>query len=179
MSVHYGDPQIAIGAVFAALAVLFAVAFVVIGVQAGRERSAQRVHDVGYWLRKRWLALLLVVGVLVVGISLFDLPYATGSAAGRTVVKVTGGQFFWSLQPDRATAGEPLRFDVTAVDVNHGFGLYDPQGHLIGSVQAMPGYHNELDLTLGRPGVYAIRCLEFCGLNHSTMESTFTVTARP
>jgi len=45
-------------------------------------------------------------------------------------------------------------------------------------VQAMPGYHNELDLTLGRPGVYVIRCLEFCGLNHSTMESTFTVTAR-
>ena len=86
MSVHYGDPQIAIGAVFAGLAVLLAVVFVVIGVQAGRERSAQRVHDVGYWLRKRWLALLLVVGVLVVGISLFDLPYATGSAAGRTVV---------------------------------------------------------------------------------------------
>jgi cytochrome c oxidase subunit 2 len=95
------------------------------------------------------------------------------------VVTVTGGQFFWSLQPNRVTAGEPLRFDVTSVDVNHGFGLYDPRGHLIGSVQAMPGYHNELDLTLGRPGVYTIRCLEFCGLNHSTMESTFTVTARP
>jgi cytochrome c oxidase subunit 2 len=175
VSLHYGDPQIAIGVVFGVIALLLAGAFLVIGVQAGSEVSVQRVHRVGYWLRKRWLALLLVIGVLVIGISLFDLPYATGSAAGRTVVRVSGGQFFWSLQPARVPAGTRVRFDVSSLDVNHGFGLYDPHGHLIGSVQAMPGYHNELDLTLGEAGVYRIRCLEFCGLNHSTMESSFTV----
>lgn len=175
MSLRYGDPQIAIGVVFAVLAVLLAAAFVVIAVQAGTEVGAQRVHDVGYWMRKRWLALLLVLGVLVVGISLFDLPYASGGSAARTVVKVTGGQFFWSLQPNRVEAGTPLRFDVTSIDVNHGFGLYDPHGHLIGSVQAMPGYHNHLDLTLHQVGLYRIRCLELCGLNHSTMEGAFTV----
>ena len=172
---RYGDPQIAIGAVFAALALLLGVVFVVIGVQAGAEVSFERVHRTGYWLRKRWLALVVVVGVFVIGISLFDLPYASGGA-GRTVVKVTGGQFFWSLVPDRAPAGTRVRFDVTSVDVNHGFGLYDPHGHLIGSVQAMPGYHNKLDLTLAEAGVYRIRCLELCGLNHSTMLATFTVT---
>ena len=176
MSLHYGDPQIAIGAVFATLALLLAVAFFVIGVQAGTEVGFQRVHDVAYWLRKRWLALLLVIGVLVVGISLFDLPYASGGPSGRTVVKVTGGQFFWSLAPDRVPVGTRIRFDVTSIDVNHGFGLYDPHGHLIGSVQAMPGYHNKLDLSLNQAGVYRIRCLELCGLNHSTMQSTFTVT---
>ncbi|MGH7190612.1 MAG: hypothetical protein ACREF0_15690, partial [Acetobacteraceae bacterium] len=79
MSLHYGDPQIAIGAVFAVLALVLAGAFVVIGVQAGSEIGEQRVHDVGYWLRKRWLALLLVIGVLVVGLSLFDLPFASGN----------------------------------------------------------------------------------------------------
>ena len=178
MSVHYGDPQIAIGVVFAAIALVLAGAFLVIGVQAGSDVSVERVHRVAYWLRKRWLALLLVIGVLVVGISLFDLPYATGSAAGRTMVKVTSGQFFWSLQPDRVPAGTRVRFDVTSIDVNHGFGLYDPHGHLIGSVQAMPGYHNKLDLTLSEAGVYRIRCLELCGLNHSTMENTFTVAQR-
>lgn len=178
MSIHYGEPQVAIGVVFVVLAVLLAAAFFVIGVQAGTEVGFQRVHDVGYWLRKRWLALLLVIGVLVFGISLFDLPYASGGGSGRTVVKVIGGQFFWSLQPDRVPAGARVRFDVTSVDVNHGFGLYDPHGHLIGSVQAMPGYHNNLDLTLGMPGVYRIRCLELCGLHHSTMESTFTVVRR-
>ena len=178
MTLHYGDPQIAIGVVFAVLALLFATTFVVIAMQAGSQVQFERVHDVGYWLRKRWLALLVAVGVLVVGISLFDLPYASGGAAGRTVVKVTGGQFFWSLQPGSVPAGTPVRFDVTAVDVNHGFGLYDPAGHLIGSVQAMPEYHNNLDLSLSQPGVYRIRCLEFCGLNHSTMESSLTVTRR-
>ena len=178
MSVHYGDPQIAIGAVFAVLAIVLAGAFVVIGVQAGSEASEERVHRVGYWLRKRWLALLLVLGVLVVGISLFDLPYASGGPAGRTVVKVTGGQFFWSLAPDHVPAGSRVRFDVTSIDVNHGFGLYDPHGHLIGSVQAMPGYHNKLDLTLTEVGVYRIRCLELCGLNHATMENAFAVTSR-
>ena len=178
MSLHYGDPQIAIGAVFAVLAFLLALAFVVIGAQAGSDVAFERVYRVGYWLRKRWLALLLVIGVLVVGISLFDLPYASGGSTGMTVVKVTGGQFFWSLVPDRVPSGTRVRFDVTSVDVNHGFGLYDPHGHLIGSVQAMPGYRNKLDLTLGEAGVYRIRCLEFCGLNHSTMESSFTVAPR-
>lgn len=175
---HYGDPQIAIGVTFAILALLLAVVFVMIAVQAGSEVAEKRVHDVGYWLRKRWLALLLVIGVVVVGISLFDLPFATGSNAGQTVVKVTGGQFFWTLSPGRVPVGSHVRFDVTSVDVNHGFGLYDPHGHLIGSVQAMPGYHNRLDLDLADVGVYRIRCLELCGLNHSTMQSTFTVTNR-
>jgi cytochrome c oxidase subunit 2 len=178
VTVHYGNPQIAIGVVFAVLSGLLAAVFAVIAVQAGSEVAAQRVHDVGYWLRKRWLALLLVVGVVVVGISLFDLPYASGGASGRTMVRVTGGQFFWSLQPDRVAAGTPNRFDVTSIDVNHGFGLYDPHGHLIGSVQAMPGYHNKLDLTLTESGVYRVRCLEYCGLSHSTMEGSFTVSAR-
>jgi cytochrome c oxidase subunit II len=178
VSLHYGDPQIAIGAVFAGLALLFASAFFVIGIQAGTDVGFQRVHDIGYWLRKRWLALLVVVGVLVIGISFFELPYASGSDAGHTVVKVTGGQFFWSLAPDRVPAGAHVRFDVTAVDVNHGFSLYDPGGHLIGSVQAMPGYHNKLDLTLNQPGLYRIRCFEFCGLNHATMFGSFRVIAR-
>ena len=177
MSVHYGDPQIAIGAVFAVLVVLLACAFLVIGLQAGSDVSVERVHRVGYWLRKRWLALLLVIGVLVVGISLFDLPFASGGADGRTVVKVTGGQFFWSLQPDRVPARTRVRFDVSSLDVIHGFGLYDPHGHLIGSVQALPGYHNELDLTLSEAGVYRIRCLELCGVGHSTMQNTFSVAA--
>lgn len=178
MTLRYGDPQIAIGVVFAVLALLLACAFVVIGARAGTQVSEERVHRIGYWLRERWLGLLVAVGVVVVGISLFDLPYARGGATGRTVVNVTGGQFFWSLLPGSVPAGTKVRFDVTSLDVNHGFGLYDPHGHLIGSVQAMPGYHNDLDLTLDEPGSYRIRCLELCGLDHSTMESTFTVTKR-
>ena len=87
-----------------------------------------------------------------------------------------GGQFFWALSPD---ACEPeRRFASTSVRSTSttASALYDPHGHLIGSVQAMPGYHNKLDLTLNEAGVYRILCFEFCGVNHSTMQSTFTVT---
>ncbi len=175
MSLHYGYPQVALGIVFLVLALALAGVFVAVGIASRDDVAYERVQRTGYWLRRRWLALLLVLGVLVVGVTFFDLPYASGSGSGRTVVKVTAGQFFWSLSPDRVAAGTPLRFDVTSVDVNHGFGLYDPHGHLIGSVQAMPGYHNELDLTLRTPGAYRVRCLEFCGVNHAVMQGTFTV----
>ena len=175
MTLHYGDPQVAIGIVAAVLSLLFAAIFLVVGLSSRNDVAYERVQRTGYWLRRRWLVLLVVFGVLVLGISFFDLPYASGSGSRRTLVKVTGGQFFWSLVPDQVQSGTPVRFDVTSVDVNHGFGIYDPDGHLLGSVQAMPGYHNKLDLTLHDPGAYAIRCLEFCGLSHAVMQGTFTV----
>ena len=175
MSLHYGEPQVAIGIVFAVLALLLAAIFVVVARSAREDTPYEQVQRVGYRVRRYWLTALLAVGVAAIVLTFFYLPYASGSGAGRTVVKVTGGQFFWSLAPGRVRAGTPLRFDVTSIDVNHGFGLYDPHGHLVGSVQAMPGYHNKLDLTLTTSGSYQIRCLEFCGLNHAVMESTFTV----
>jgi cytochrome c oxidase subunit 2 len=175
MSLHYGEPQVAVGIVFVVLAAAIVAVFVVVARSAREDVPLDRVQSVGYRVRRGWLALLLVVGVTVIVLTFFFLPYASGSGSGRTVVRVTAGQFFWSLVPGRVRAGTPLRFDVTSVDVNHGLGLYDPRGHLVGSVQAMPGYHNELDLTLTLPGSYRVRCLEYCGLDHAVMQGTFTV----
>ena len=44
MSPRYGDPQVAIGVVFAVLALLLATAFAVIAKQAGSEVAVERVH---------------------------------------------------------------------------------------------------------------------------------------
>jgi cytochrome c oxidase subunit II len=178
VSLHYGEPQVAFGIVFAVLAVVFAAVFVGVALSSRNDVAYERVQRAGYWLRRRWLALLLTVGVAVLALTFFDLPYASGSGSHRTLVKVTGVQFFWSIVPNRVRAGTPIRFDVTSADVNHGFGVYDPHGHLVGSVQAMPGYHNELDLTLTTAGTYRIRCLEFCGLDHAVMQGSFTVLPR-
>lgn len=174
MTLHYGEPQVAIGVVFLVITLLLAGVFVVGWRRSVAEVPYERVQGVGYPLRKRWLAFLCALLVVVVGLSLFRLPYA-GGGGRRLVVTVKGGQFFWTLDPNRIPAGTPVRFDVTSVDVNHGFGIYDPHGHLIGSVQAMPGYHNKLDLTFHAPGVYSILCLEYCGLNHHLMQARFTV----
>ena len=175
MSLRYGEPQVAVGILLAVLAALLASIFVVVARSARQDVAYEQVQHVGYRVRRYWLVTLVVVGVTVIVLTFFYLPYASGSAAGRRVVEVKAGQFFWSFSPSRVRAGAPLRFDVTSLDVNHGFGLYDPRGHLIGSVQAMPGYHNELDLTLTLPGTYEVRCFEFCGLNHAVMFGTFTV----
>ena len=170
---RYGEPQVAVGIVFVVLALLIVAVFVTVARRTVSDTPFERVQAVGYWLRKRWLAFLCALLVVVVGLSLFELPYARG--APRTVVHVTGVQFAWIIAPSTLPLNTPIRFDVTSKDVNHGFGIIDPHGHLIGSVQAMPGYHNELDLTFHIPGVYHVVCLELCGLYHHVMQASFTV----
>ena len=177
MALHYGGVQLAVLFTFAALVLALVSLFVLVALKSRDDVPLERVQRTGYWVRRRWLATLVGVIVCVLGLSFLDLPYA-GGASGRTVVKVTGGQFFWAFDPSQVPAGSRVRFDVTSVDVNHGFGIFDPGGRLLGSVQAMPGYHNQLDLTLGQVGAYQIRCFEFCGLNHHAMEAVFRVVAR-
>ncbi len=170
---RYGEPQIVVGVVFLVVALLLASLFVTVARHTVGDVRFERVQAVGYWLRKRWLAFLCALLVVVVGLSLFDLPYARGSP--RLVVHVTGLQFAWIIQPAELPLDRPVRFDVTSKDVNHGFGIYDGHGHLVGSVQSMPGYHNKLDLTFHVPGVYRVLCLEYCGLHHHVMQASFTV----
>jgi len=171
----YADPQTAILIIFIAVALTLAGVFTAIALRARREVPFERVRDVGYRLRKLWLGLLTLALAALVGTSLFLLPYPS-EAGPRASVAVSGGQFFWSMSPGAVSAGTAVRFEVTSVDVNHGFGIYDPDGHLLGSVQAMPGFTNELDLKLDKPGSYFISCLEFCGVDHHLMSREFEVT---
>ena len=115
---------------------------------------------------------------IIVGIGVVTAPYARGGGSDRTLVKVTSGQFFFAFDPPTVPAGTKVRFAVTSKDVTHAFGLYTPGGRLIGSVQGMPGYTNNLDLTLTQAGRYRVLCFEYCGLGHHAMQSRFTVTER-
>jgi cytochrome c oxidase subunit 2 len=171
----FGGPQVIIAVLFAVLAAGIAGVFALVAAQTRRDLRFELVQRSGYRIRRLWLAFLVVLMIAVVGGALFALPYSSG-AGGRKVVRVTGGQFYWSISPQSVRAGTPVRFDVTAADVNHGFGVYSPGGELIGSVQAMPGFHNELDLTLDEPGSYFIGCLEFCGVGHHRMSRRLKVT---
>jgi cytochrome c oxidase subunit 2 len=172
---HFGEFQTVVAIVFALLALGLAGLFTVIALQSRSDVPFARVQAVAYWLRRWWLGLLAALLVVVVGAALLTLPYAGGSAPGTQRVAVTGGQFYWSIRPAEIRAAAPVRFNVTSADVNHGFGIYDPGGRLVGSVQAMPGYHNKLDLTFDRPGRYRLLCLEYCGILHHEMEGTLTV----
>ena len=174
MKLHYGEPQTIVAIVFLLLALGIAGVMTVIALETRRDVPFERVRTVAYAMRRWWFLFLAVLLVAVVGASLFDLPYSS-QARRVTEVRVIGGQFYWSASPARVPAGTHVRFDVTSADVNHGLGLYAPDGKLLGSVQAMPGFHNKLDVTLNEPGEYLLSCLEFCGLNHHLMARRFRV----
>jgi cytochrome c oxidase subunit 2 len=177
MTPTFGEPQIAVAVGFGVLALLLAAFFVFVALQSRKEVPLDRVRDGAYRIRPFWLALLTVIltgGVLT---SMFFLPYSSGAHVAAEI-KVVGGQFYWSISPPKVPAGGEVDFAVTSADVNHGFGVYDPEGHLLGSVQAMPGYTNHLDLRLDDPGSYLISCMEFCGLGHHQMARRIDVVAR-
>lgn len=174
LKLHFGEPQTALAIVFGLLALSLAALFAVVAAQTRSEVPFERVQRVGYWIRRRWLTFLVLLGASVLTTSLFFMPYSSG-AKPDMVVRVTGGQFYWSMSPAAVPPGTRVRFDVTSADVNHGFGVYDPDGELLGSVQAMPGFHNELNVTLDKPGEYLISCLEFCGVSHHEMARRFKV----
>ena len=171
---EYGEPQVAIAIVFGVLALAIVGVALAIAVHAKADIPYEDVSREGYRFRRPWLAFLTGLLVLVVGFSFFLLPYASGGSPS-TRVKVSGGQFYWTIDPAVLPAHVKIRFDVTSVDVNHGFGIYDPDGRLVGSVQAMPGYVNDLRLEFDKVGEYRIRCFEYCGLSHHNMVASFRV----
>lgn len=72
-------------------------------------------------------------------------------------------------------ANSVVEFRVTTLDVNRGFSLYTPDGHLLAQTQAMPGYVNRLRVTFRDPGTYTVLCLEFCGMAHHRMRGVVEV----
>lgn len=142
-----------------------------------------------YRIRGRYFLALIVVLVAALLLTLSRLPYkSTVAAEVDYIVPVTGRIWSWEIGPleDRdgnslpseplvLPVGTSLEFQVTAMDVNHGFGIYDDSGRLLAQTQAMPGYTNSLVHTFTAPGTYHVLCMEFCGLAHHTMVTTITV----
>jgi cytochrome c oxidase subunit 2 len=171
---EYGEPQVAVAIVFGVLALAIVGIALAVAVHAKTDVPYEDVSRKGYRFRRPWLAFLTGLLVLVVGFSFFLLPYASGGSPS-TRVKVSGGQFYWTIDPAVLPAHTEIRLDVTSVDVNHGFGIYDPDGRLVGSVQAMPGYVNDLRIEFDKVGQYRVRCFEYCGLSHHNMVASFRV----
>ena len=167
-------------AVLIALGVIWTAGWAVVLLRSPRavpfmtiERSETRVRLV-------LLASFATIAIVLSILTLRWLPYQGTRIAdlGRppVTVAVTGAQWNWTLSRTRIPMGVPVEFAVSAGDVNHGFGIYDPQGRLVAQVQAMPGYTNRLVYVFAVPGMYTVRCLEYCGLAHHTMTTSLTVT---
>jgi cytochrome c oxidase subunit 2 len=156
------------------VALLAVFSYVALNASSKAESAAEKVSRSRGWVF--WI--LLAAFVPIIAYSLIDLPYtAPGDRSGvPIVVKATGHQWRWEIEPSVIPAGRPVEFHVTSEDVNHGFALYGPDLKVVAQTQAMPGYTNVLHVRFERPGEYRVLCLEYCGLAHHKMMSSLTIT---
>jgi cytochrome c oxidase subunit 2 len=126
---------------------------------------------------RNWLYIVIAILLALLFATIWFTPYGHGGTqTGDIVVRVDSRQFFWRVQPNTFPANREIEFRLTSADVNHGFGIYDPDERLVAQVQVVPGKTQTLVRKFGKPGHYRILCLEFCGFGHALMQGAFTVT---
>ncbi|MDY0077645.1 MAG: hypothetical protein RBR87_10250 [Bacteroidales bacterium] len=141
-------------------------------------------------LKKRfWFFLILTVMMgIFASVTIPKSPYfAFADETPAKVIHVAAMQFSFflsenAIDPEKPSGqqiellvDEVVEFRVTSLDVNHGFAIYDESNRLITQTQAMPGYVNRLRYKFDEPGKYNVLCLEYCGMAHQVMRSSFSV----
>ena len=127
----------------------------------------------GYAIRRYWFTVTLAVAVAAFIVTIPRFPYPNAATLGQHYTVIA--QQYGFILPPSVPADRPVVFDVTSRDVNHGFGIYAPNGQLVGQVQAMPDYINHLPFDFHVKGHYTVRCLEYCGIAHAAMQGGFDV----
>lgn len=139
-----------------------------------RNRRPVDTHRLAEFER-RWLVIVAAILVALLATTIWFTPYGKSTPADAQVVHVSARQFFWQLTPSRVRADRPVAFVTRSTDVNHGFGIF--KGHrFIAQIQVLPNRGSTLVHTFHETGTYTILCLEFCGINHHGMVSSFQVT---
>lgn len=131
------------------------------------------------WTKREttWLFVVLAGLFALLLATIFYVPYFETAGPNKQVVRVTGVQFAWAIDPPQVKAGTPVEFQIGTSDVNHGFGVYDPDGALVTQVQVVPDQLQKLVWTFDKVGTYRILCLEFCGAQHHEMVAELEVTS--
>ena len=142
---------------------------------AGAPLPQEAVTARGYRLRRYWFWVVFAGAIAAFFLTIPHFPYPPAAASANVKhVRVVAQQYAFTVDAV-VPLGQPVIFDVTSRDVNHGFGIYAPDGSLVSQVQAMPEYVNHLPVTFRVPGHYTIRCLEYCGIAHAAMQGGFDV----
>ena len=152
---------------------------------------------------KIWISIALAVGLFMAAVTLswhvidprHQVPAETLEAApgdwverarrfaeqyeGRVVpegveIPLAGVQFSWIPGEIRLKAGVEYRLLVSSGDVLHGFSLIGDDGTVY-NLTVMPGMVYVVNIKFDRPGVYEIRCNEFCGPGHQFMVGRIVV----
>jgi cytochrome c oxidase subunit 2 len=127
---------------------------------------------------KTWFGIVVVLLVALLFATIFFTPYGRGNSAGGDpqILPVRAQQFAFVMPRTTVKAGEEVEFHLTAVDVNHGFAVFNQKHTFLFQVQVMPGKTQLYRYTFKKPGTYTIECFEYCGLGHDAMRGTLTVS---
>lgn len=158
---------------------MVATVFGVVALKSKERKDYEPIKKKWYKARTFYGISLVVLMLVLTIYTLRELPYnqpVYGQGKDPTIVDVEALQFGWNISQTSFKVGEPIEFDVTSADVNHGFGIYDEDMNLIAQTQAMPEYVNKVYITFDEPGTYEVLCLEYCGLAHHLMIATLEVT---
>lgn len=125
-----------------------------------------------------WGVAVIAFLVIVLAGTMVQIPYWDSDSDAKTPqrLNIIGQQYAWTVQPARAKANVRTRLVIRTKDVSHGVGVYDPDNVLVSQVNVAPGVTQELILTFEKTGIYTLRCLEFCGVDHHLMQNKLEVT---
>lgn len=157
------------------LALITAIAWFFISVVRQSAETAETSDLASHRMPLIWG--LLVLGVVVTFASLWSWPHAVAASDDVVTVNATGGQWYWDIDIEEVPVNRIVVFNAHTEDVNHGLGIYGPDGRLRVQVQAMPGYVNQVEYVFEEPGLYQVLCMEFCGVAHHDMIAEFNVVA--
>lgn len=129
-----------------------------------------------------WLTAVFVIFVTINLASLKFMPIiATARAATGGVpvqeVQLTATSWSYEMSSREVESGKPVRFSGRAKDTQHGFAVYHPDGRMLFTMLMMPGVAKPTTVvhTFSDPGIYKIRCLEYCGIAHHGMKDELIV----
>ena len=125
-----------------------------------------------------WGVAVISFLIVVLGGTIFQIPYWEDNGDAKTPqrISIIGRQFAWTIDPPRVRTDLKTRVEVRSADVNHALGVYDPDDVLVKQVNVLPGVTQDFVITFKKVGVYKLRCLEFCGVDHHLMSNDLEVT---
>src|SRR5438128_1018014 len=154
----------------------------------GRSRDAEgpQIHGATR-LEIIWTVIPVLIIAGIVSFVFYKLPgiknAPKASAAGAQLhVTVEAHQFYWLFKyPDGSEAIDTLvvpvhrvvTLDVVSADVAHSWWV----PALGGKIDAIPGKTNHTWFEAEKTGSYAIRCAEFCGIQHAAMSGFVKVVS--
>jgi cytochrome c oxidase subunit 2 len=151
--------------------------FIIVATLRGRKTETgkpSKVRDEAFvWIGGLAVPVVILAVLAVVTVKTTNQVRRTSGSA--LAIEVVGKRWWWavsypgtgvtSANEIHVPVGRPLRIGLDSDNVIHSFWV--PQ--VAGKLDMIPGQHNELRVTVTKPGVYRGECAEFCGIQHANM----------